>query len=391
MSAPRTLGIISAVHGCLHQGRIHVQQALGRVFDRLAARVERLDLCIPVRHGPPVTQNDYVMTAPNIEVVPQPFYASTLGAMRHPLGVPAAYVRVLARNDAIFVRGLVPFSTVIYGLAALRRRRLTHWIISNPVKLLRTHQRSSRFKDAAAIAFAWQAQQVARGGRRLADSAFVCNGDEVGAIYRSARTVVTVSSTISEGDFFERDDTCQTDPVKLLLISYIRPEKGVEYLIEALSKLKTARPWELRLVGSTGPFAEYRAQLEAMIAAGGFSQRVHWMGHAQFGAEMFGYLRAADVFILPTLSEGTPRVLIEARANSLPIVSTNVGGIPTSVKDGQDGLLVPPKDAGALAAAIDRVIEDGALRRALIVAGRATARRYTIDRFVSLVLETFER
>ncbi len=78
-------------------------------------------------------------------------------------------------------------------------------------------------------------------------------------------------------------------------------------------------------------------------------------------------------------------MLIEARANGLPLVATNVGGIPTSVTDGHDGLLVPPRDPAALAAAIQRLAADGALRRSLIRNGLEAARKLTVDSFVELV------
>jgi glycosyltransferase involved in cell wall biosynthesis len=97
------------------------------------------------------------------------------------------------------------------------------------------------------------------------------------------------------------------------------------------------------------------------------------------------YYREHDIFVLPSVGEGTPRVLVEARANSLPLVATRVGGIPLSVSDGRDGLLVPPGNADALAAAIDRLVADGVLRRRLIQTGLQSARRMTIDRFVEAV------
>ena len=77
---------------------------------------------------------------------------------------------------------------------------------------------------------------------------------------------------------------------------------------------------------------------------------------------------------------------MEARANGLPCISTTVGGVPTAVTDGYDALLVPPKDARALARAIERVIGDGGLRRSLIRNGYAAARKQTLDRFISAVL-----
>lgn len=98
-------------------------------------------------------------------------------------------------------------------------------------------------------------------------------------------------------------------------------------------------------------------------------------------------MREADLFVLPSLSEGTPRVLVEARAASVPVVSTNIGGIPTSVTDGVDGLLVPPKDPAVLASAMARIIENGDLRRRLISNGFTRVQNMTVDKFADKVVD----
>jgi glycosyltransferase involved in cell wall biosynthesis len=124
--------------------------------------------------------------------------------------------------------------------------------------------------------------------------------------------------------------------------------------------------------------------LDARIAELGLGASVHWAGYVSYGS-MWEYLRTSDIFVLPTLSEGTPHVLVEARANSLPVVASRVGGVPTSVTDGHDGLLVPPRDAGAIAEAVGRIISDGDLRRKLIRNGLLSAREMTVDRFADTI------
>jgi glycosyltransferase involved in cell wall biosynthesis len=104
-----------------------------------------------------------------------------------------------------------------------------------------------------------------------------------------------------------------------------------------------------------------------------------------YGQPIFDCMRASDLLVLPSLSEGTPHVLAEARANSLPCIATAVGGVPDVVTDGHDALLVPPKDAFAIAQAIERIVRDGELRRALIRQGYAKSHVQTLDRFVALV------
>jgi glycosyltransferase involved in cell wall biosynthesis len=197
--------------------------------------------------------------------------------------------------------------------------------------------------------------------------------------------VEVVSSTINEADFYPRIDTCDGPIVRILFVGFVRPEKGIEYLLDALSQLPTAVPWELEIVGPRD-FPDYSRKLDEIALKRGIAGRVRWSGYIPNGAPLFDRMRAADLFVLPTLSEGTPHVLVEARANGLPCISTSVGGVPTTVTNGYDALLVPPKDARALARAIKRVIGDGELRRRLIRNGLLAARQQTLDRFVQAVM-----
>jgi glycosyltransferase involved in cell wall biosynthesis len=97
------------------------------------------------------------------------------------------------------------------------------------------------------------------------------------------------------------------------------------------------------------------------------------------GEGLAAFYRAADVFVLPSVSEGTPKVLLEAMANALPVVATDVGGVSTIVEDGANGLLVPPKSPSDLASAVRRVVGDGDLRRRIIAGGLTAARQHTLE------------
>jgi glycosyltransferase involved in cell wall biosynthesis len=91
--------------------------------------------------------------------------------------------------------------------------------------------------------------------------------------------------------------------------------------------------------------------------------------------------REFDVFVLPTKpGEGIPRVLLEAMANGLPVITTAVAGITSLITHEHNGLLVDGDSAGAIAAAIQRLIDDPALRRRLIENGYQTARAHTVER-----------
>ena len=233
--------------------------------------------------------------------------------------------------------------------------------------------------------YAIQDRCFTRFGRWLAHGAFICNGRELARAYASPRTTEIVSSTIDEAEFFPRVDTCAGPVVRILFVGFVRPEKGIEYLLEAVSQISAGVRWELEIVGPR-EFPEYAQKLDGVVARCGIEGRVRWRGYVPNGAPLFDRMRTADLFVLPTLSEGTPHVLVEARANGLPCISTTVGGVPTTVTDGYDALLVAPKDARALTHAIERVIDDANLRRALIRNGFLAVRQQTLDRFVRAVM-----
>jgi glycosyltransferase involved in cell wall biosynthesis len=90
--------------------------------------------------------------------------------------------------------------------------------------------------------------------------------------------------------------------------------------------------------------------------------------------EIAAAMRDADIFVLPSLFEGTPLTLIEAMWSGLPILTTATAGMKDVVSDGRTGLLVPPGDAEALGTAIERLVLDASLRRTLGAAAHEVAR-----------------
>ena len=381
----RILGYFTPVRAYSSAGEIYMQAASGRVAEALAMHYEKVYVCARVVYGAPPAPFDAPLNAPNIELVAQPFWGTTVESLIHFFGIARAYLRTYRRADVLFVRGGCPYTAILYFYAAILRKPICHWIVSDPVTLLRTHTRRGLVLDTLALLYAVQDRLFTRLGRWLTNGAMICNGRELARAHASPRTIEIVSSTMRESEFFSRADTCQGPVVRILFVGFLRPEKGIEYLLDAVSQLKADVPWELEIVGPP-EFPDYIEKLHCIAAARGICKRIRWHGYVPNGKPLFDRMRAADIFVLPTLSEGTPHVLVEARANGLPCISTAVGGVPTTVTNGYDALLVPPKDARALARAIKRVARDTELRRALIRNGLMAARNQTLDRFIDTVL-----
>jgi len=145
------------------------------------------------------------------------------------------------------------------------------------------------------------------------------------------------------------------------------PEKGYRHLLGAAAMIERTRPgvhWIL--VGDGG----LRAELEGEAGRLGLASRVHFTGSR---GDVDDVVALADVFVLPSESEGFGRVLVEAMAMGRPVVATDVGGIPEIVLDGETGLLVTPADPGALADAVRALLDDPARAARLGAAGRTRA------------------
>jgi len=140
----------------------------------------------------------------------------------------------------------------------------------------------------------------------------------------------------------------------LVFVGYLREVKGLRILMAALERLSGRGREEFTtfLVGD-GPL---RAELEKRVACPALKDRVRILGIRPY-SEIPLWMRAADLFCLPSLNEGMPNVVLEALASGTPVVATNVGGIPDLVRNG-NGILVPPGDADALADALAKGFDE---------------------------------
>ncbi len=142
-------------------------------------------------------------------------------------------------------------------------------------------------------------------------------------------------------------------------------------LLEALARLAPAHPDVHLIMVGDGPL---RPAVEERIQTLGLQDRVELTGRLE---DPVPALHRFDVFVLPSHNEGMGRAAVEAMAAGLPVVASRVGGVPDVVQDGQTGLLVPPGDPEALAAALDRLLQDEALRMAMGEAGLRRAEAFS--------------
>jgi glycogen synthase len=189
-------------------------------------------------------------------------------------------------------------------------------------------------------------------------------------------TIVDRLAAPADGGRVRRAAGIEPGETVLLSVGRLEQNKGFHVLAAALAALRqhsgriAEGHWRWVVAGD-GPF---RPVLEAAIRDAGLTANVRVLGRVP-DADLHGWYEAADLFVHPTLYEGSSLVTLEAMAHRRAVVATTAGGLPDKVRSGVNGWLVPPGDASALAAAISGALGDPARLPAMGLAGRAIVER----------------
>jgi glycosyltransferase involved in cell wall biosynthesis len=155
------------------------------------------------------------------------------------------------------------------------------------------------------------------------------------------------------------------DAEVLLFAARLEEQKGGTFLLQALAHLAPTRPRLHLVLAGEGSLAD---ELASEAVALGISDRVHFLG---VRLDVPQLLRAVELFVLPSVWEGLPMVILEALAAGCPVVATDVGGISSAIRDGVTGALVSPRDVSGLADAIGRTLDSPEDRERFAREGRA--------------------
>ena len=365
-------------------GLWEAEGSFSRYVESLARRVDEVVLCLP-RQREPFAGSAYRLGADNVVLCALPFFDRLPDFY---VGLPRMLRRLwreLPRWDLVNVRIPTPLGVYAYALARLRHRPIFLLVVGDLEGVAASVPLDSP-KRLAYRLYLWIEERLQT--RMVAGAPSFVNGQALYAKYSrpDRRVLVTTTSTLAASDVGDRPDPLadrrSEEPIRLLCVSRIDPRKGLRYLPSALAELRS-RGHDVRLtligpvVGTLGQEEQDRVTRDA--AARGVADRIDFVGPRTL-PEVIEIARQHHLFVLPTLpGEGVPRVLLEAMAAGLPIVATDVAGVPTLISSDVNGLLVPPADPSALALALDRLILDPALRRRLVANAYRVARAHTAD------------
>jgi len=364
----------------LPNGRIVTISTEGRFLDCLASHCDRLVCFLHEPRDDEWGQLNYEMQSPNLHWVSLGTRASTPKRTLLGRGMMRPVADWRDRLDALLVRGPSPL------LPAAARSSAG----ALPLALLLVGDYEAIVDDLPQPA--WRREAIrcwARWNRRqqeaVARSALtMVNSEELRARLegRLPHIVGVRTTNLRESDFFARADTCERSTCRLLYAGRMDRGKGLLVLVEAVAALVASGDnVVLDLVGPVQAGDPILDETKRLAAERGVADRVTYHGSQPVGPKLFAFHRRSDIFVHAALStEGFPRAIWEAQANSLPVVASRVGGIPFALRDGETARLVEPRSTTALASTIGEIIHDRALRTRLISNGLKLASDNTLEK-----------
>ncbi len=217
----------------------------------------------------------------------------------------------------------------------------------------------------------------------------IANSDSLRDLARKSfpgESIQVITNGICVNTFYPRDINGGKDKeIRVLCVARLIDRKGVEYLLKAMGLNESSR-FILYLAGD-GPLTPELRRLARQL---GIEMKIEFLGFV-YGEALTKRYQEADIFVLPSLSESFSMALLEAMASGLPIVATNVGGIPELITDGENGFLVPPADPDSLSDAIERLATSSDMRHQFALANRRkTEGSYTWSRIAEAYLKRYQ-
>ncbi len=378
---PRTVGFVSSVparRDPARPGGLWLQEGNRRNFCAITGRFRRAVIMVSVLPSLPASDTTF-LEWPEEDLIVLPPIRGIKYAPPHYPAVRRLVREMAARVDCLVVR--MPFA-LPWALRGLGKPKVLHLAADamSHVKDVPSYRGAVR---QLAIGYASLMDRATRALAAEPQTRVIANGRPLAERFSDTRPAkAIVSSALLAREMGAAREAAPGATPRLLFVGYLRPHKGIGVLLDAFDRLRATRPVTLTLAGASDTTVACEGEYAARIARSPFARDITMLGAVPFGPELFQQYREHDVLVVPSLTEGTPRVAVEARAFGCPVVASRVGGIPDSVRHEEDGLLVPPNDPAALAAALDRLLTDRDLYLRLSKAGHTRAlREFSMDAF----------
>lgn len=274
-------------------------------------------------------RNTKVIKFANVKIVELPFAGSYLGAQKNVLEYYRQIKRIAGKVDVFYCRVPDPFCWM--PALVFHKKTIMHFV-GDTIDATKYNEKWSPLRKKIMIAGYYPDYLLTiKAAKR---SVVYTNGYHLAHRLKKYGVEATpvVSSTVSEKIFDDNlpDLTHRVLPIRLIYVGYIRFAKGMNCLMSLCKKLKDERiDFVFDVVGAGEMFDD----LKKFVTENDLTGKVILHGHVDNKVELFQKMRNADLFFFPSLSEGSPRVVIEAMSQGIPVISTPVGSLPTTFED----------------------------------------------------------
>jgi len=267
-------------------------------------------------------------------------------------------------------------SFLVYLLAMMYNKPIVTYVVGSEIDIIRFSSKYSGFLRFTAlliadIHFLFYRKMV----KRSLVSFFLSR--KLMERFRARNAYFIFTSLIKRKDIIIRTPSyLEKRGVNILYVGRLTHEKGLKYLIQAVPIL-IDRGFNVKIsLCGDGPECKKLQRLSRDL---GCESNIEFLGFIPWGKELDKIYLQHDIFVLPSVSEGIPKVLLEAMAKGLPIIATNVGGIPDIIKDTENGILISPKSPADIARAVEFLVRNDDVRGRIINNSYNFVREHTAE------------
>jgi glycosyltransferase involved in cell wall biosynthesis len=320
---------------------------------------------------------------PSVTVHDLPYSGDSYKASaKHFLSYYKAYKSLHKQYDKAYVRYPVPFGWL--SMLFFKKADRTIHFVGYPLEVTKLNPEFSTLKKAVLISLftpehklyiqACKGARVFTNGHHIKDS----------LLKQGIKATAVTSSTLVESDFyFDTVKRFDTANIKLIHIGHLRKWKNIDVIIKAFKEVSVAYPGAtLTIVGD----GECREQLEQLAVTLNIAGKVIFAGHAARRDDLVAHLRSHDIFCFSSVSEGSPRVIVEAMANGINVVSTPVGSLPFVFEDEKDIVFAGFDDDADFSKKILFLIQNGETAFNIRQQAYEKAQGFTIQAFIKTIL-----
>lgn len=379
-----TLGIFTVKVFYNYDGSFYTNGGFGKYLDEMCRSFDRVVLCCRMLGRRP-PEGFYKVDHINLDYVPVPALRTELGAIVLQPLIFGRGIGIVMRSDIIHAR--MPDWTGVTGafVARMFGKPCAYQIVDDWAGLARTIPWRRKFGLGIILRGALKFYDILE---RMVSTEQLVFAQGIAAFEKhrngSPNAHLVLSTSHSLSDIGAVTPRCEGDELVILNVGRLNAVKNQALLIRALERLvRLGFLWKLKIIGR----GEHQDQLMKLASECKVRDRVEFIGHVTHGDELWSHYDAADVFALTSVSEGTPKVVLEAMARGCPVVASRVSGVPTAVEHEQRGLLFESGDVDGLVAALMRMAQDRSLRERCQREAWAFSKLHTLEESTRFMLE----